>query len=277
MNCKICGSNRIKKFKIIGEFHLNKCKDCKIIFLQNSDELTSSKNLYDKNYFEDYLYENQVDFDNFKLTAKYYLDYIKHYFGEIKSVLDVGAGFGLFVKAFREFGVRAEGVEISKYGVQIAKEKFGIDLYNGELDKFNSSEKFDLICFYHSFEHIPNPVQTLQAAKNLLSEKGVLWLSLPNVMSLDRLIKKENWNGWSLPFHFFHYSPKSIKNLLYSNGFSKIKIQKAFLNPIRLTIKKSKETELEIGFQNFSKTKEMIRGFATLFLSGQNMNVFAQK
>lgn len=277
MNCKICESIRIKKFKTIGNFLLLKCKDCKVIFLQNFYEFTSSENLYDKNYFEDYLYKIEINFDSIKSTARYYLDYIQHFYREIKSVLDVGAGFGLFVKAFRELGMRAEGVEVSKYSVQVAKEKFGIDLYNGELDKFNSSEKFDLICFYHSFEHIPNPVQTLQAAKNLLSKKGVLWLSLPNVMSLDRLIKKENWNGWSLPFHLFHYSPKSIKNLLYSNGFSKIKIQKAFLNPIRLIIKNSKETELEIGFQNFSKTKEMMRGFATLFLSDQNMNVFAQK
>lgn len=277
MHCKICNSNRVKIYKVIHQYHLLKCKNCKVIFLDDVNEIKSSHSLYNQNYFEEYLYETAVEFDFVKSTAKYYLDYINHYFREIKSILDVGAGFGLFVKAFREFGVRAEGVEISKYSVQIAKEKFGIDLFNGELAGFNRSEKFDLICFYHSFEHLPNPIQTLQMAKNLLNEKGVLWLSLPNVMSLDRFINGENWNGWSLPYHLFHYSPVSIKNLLSTNGFEKIKIQKAFLNPIRFFEGKQESKVGSQSVSNFSASKEKIRSIATLIFSGQNMNVFAKK
>jgi 2-polyprenyl-3-methyl-5-hydroxy-6-metoxy-1,4-benzoquinol methylase len=273
MNCKICNSARVYKYETIDNYTLLKCNDCKVIFLENIDKILSTLNLYNENYFKNYLYENEIDFQSIKLTAKYYLNYIQNNFGEIRSILDVGAGFGLFVKAFNELGLNADGVEISKYSVQIAKEKFGIELFNGSLIDFQTDKKYDLICFYHSFEHLPNPVQTLLRVKELLNKDGVLWLSLPNVMSLDRFIHKEKWNGWSLPYHFFHYSPKSIKNLLRRQGFRKIKIQKSFLNPIKLI---DRTTLKKLSYQNleYSKIKELMRKPATLIFSGQNMNVF---
>ncbi len=278
MNCRICNSSRVKSYAVINNYELFKCKDCKVIFLKNIDEILSSKTLYDKDYFENYLYEVELNFQSIKATAQYYLTYIQKYFGKINSILDVGAGFGLFVKAFQELGLVADGIEISKYSVQIAKEKFGVDLFNGDLLDFNPNKKYDLICFYHSFEHLSNPVQTIRRIRGLLNENGILWLSLPNVMSLDRFLKKEKWNGWSLPYHFFHYSPVSIKNLLKKEGFIRIKIQSSFLNPLNL-IKKYSHSE-NINIQNppveFSLLKEMIREPATWIFSGQNMNVFAQ-
>ena len=273
MNCRICNSSRIYRHTIIDNYILFKCKECKVIFLENFDKILSSQNLYDEDYFENYLYENEVDYDSIKSTAQYYLNYIQKNFGQVNSVLDVGAGFGLFVKAFRELGCNADGVEISSYSVKIAKEKFNIDLFNGNLIDFQTDKKYDLVCFYHSFEHLPNPVETIQKVKTLLNVNGILWLSLPNVMSLDRFIHKEKWNGWSLPYHFFHYSPKSIKNLLRRQGFRKIKIQKSFLNPIKLI---DRTTLKKLSYQNleYSKIKELMRKPATLIFSGQNMNVF---
>lgn len=277
MECKICKSRYITHYKKIIGFDLLKCKQCKVIFLKNLDDFASTQNLYGKDYFEDYLYETEINFDAIKSTAKYYLDYLVNRFGEINSVLDVGAGFGLFVKAFRECGLEAEGVEISEYSVQIGKEKFGVDISNCNLIEFNTEKKFDLICFYHSFEHLSNPLQNLQKAKELLSANGILWLALPNVMSLDRFIQKENWNGWSLPYHLFHYSPHAIKNLLSLVEFRQIIIQKSFFNPLRLIRKKQLSLEKKYNQLKYSKWKEIIRTPATLLLSGQNMNVFAMK
>lgn len=277
MICKICGDNRVTDFKVINNFKLLKCKKCKVIFLAEIEELVNYDKLYDEDYFENYLYESQIDFNSVRTTAKYYLDYIQFYFGQINSVLDVGAGFGLFVKAFRDIGLKAEGVEISRFSVKVAKEKFGITLFNGELKDFKSNEKYDLISFYHSFEHLPNPIQTLEKVNELLSEKGILWLSLPNISSLDRFINKDNWNGWSLPFHFFHYSPRTIKTLLKDFGFTHVRIQKSFLNPLKLIKRKNQTNNISLQTNNFSPYKELIRKPATTFLSGQNMNVFAQK
>lgn len=277
MNCKICNSRRTTLFKTIGSFELLKCKDCQVIFLNNIEEILSAQNLYDEKYFENYLYEDEINFESVKSTAQYYLDYISDQFRIVNSILDVGAGFGLLVKAFRELGYNADGVEVSNYSVRVAKEKFEIELFNGDLQEFQTDQKYDLIAFYHSFEHLPAPLQTIRKVKSLLNTNGILWLSLPNVMSLDRFIQGENWNGWSLPYHFFHYSPRSIKNLLRSEGFEKIKIQKSFLSPFKLMRKNSSPLNINFQTSKYSRLKEFIRKPATLIFSGQNMNIFAQK
>lgn len=277
MNCKICNSRRTTLFKTIGSFELLKCKDCQVIFLNNIEEILSAQNLYDEKYFENYLYEDEINLESVISTAQYYLDYISDQFRIVNSILDVGAGFGLLVKAFRELGYNADGVEVSNYSVRVAKEKFEIELFNGDLQEFQTDQKYDLIAFYHSFEHLPAPLQTIRKVKSLLNTNGILWLSLPNVMSLDRFIQGENWNGWSLPYHFFHYSPRSIKNLLRSEGFEKIKIQKSFLSPFKLMRKNSSPLNINFQTSKYSRLKEFIRKPATLILSGQNMNVFAKK
>jgi 2-polyprenyl-3-methyl-5-hydroxy-6-metoxy-1,4-benzoquinol methylase len=269
----------LKSYAFIDKYELLKCKNCKVIFLKNIEEFLSSQNLYDKDYFENYLYDTELNFQSIKATALYYLNFIQNYFRKINTLLDVGAGFGLFVKAFQDLGLNADGIEISKYSVQIAKEKFGVELFNGNLLEFNSIKKYDLISFYHSFEHLSDPVHTIKKVRELLNENGILWLSLPNVMSLDRFIRKENWNGWSLPYHFFHYSPVSIKNLLKREGFRQIKIQKSFLNPLKLMKSKSESKNFVIENPRTKSLilKEWIRKPATWIFSGQNMNVYAIK
>jgi len=278
MNCKVCQSNKIRFYRKVNNYNLLKCKNCRVIFLENIDELIDSQNFYNEDYFENYLYESELNFEQIKNTAKYYLTYIQKNFGVVQSVLDVGAGFGLFVKAFRELGLKAEGVEISKYSAKTALEKFKVELFNDELIKYPSNDNFDLICFYHSFAHLPDPVSYITKASELLSNRGILWLSLPNVMSLDRFLNKDKWNGWSLPYHLFHYSPSSIRKLLLITGFNKIKIQKSFLNPLRLIRRNDGARNLEIsGSINYSRLKEIVRLPATLIFTGQNMNVFALK
>ncbi len=275
MICRICKSMKISNYRVVNNYRLHQCKNCNVVFL----DLTPSSNteeFYDEKYFETYLYDVKYSPELFKLSASYYLSYLEKEFRNISTILDVGSGFGLFVKAFRELGIDADGVEISSYSVKIAKDRFQIDLYNCDLIDFSSSKKYDLITFYHSFEHLTNPVETLQKVKELLSSNGILWIALPNIMSLDRFIHKDKWNGWSLPFHIFHYSPKSIKYLLRQEGFKYIKIQKSFLNPIRLLKRYNSKLYFKFERKKYSKLKEFFRKPATFIFSGQNMNIFAK-
>lgn len=279
MNCYICSSTRIVKFKSLGNYNLLKCKSCKVIFLDRASLTLTPIDYYDQKYFDDYLYDLQLNLNQVKNTLQFYINLISYYYYKPKKILDVGAGIGLMVRAFRELGFDADGIEISPYACKVAYEKFNLNLINDSLLNYMTDEKYDLIVFYHSFEHLENPVEYLRKVKSILNDGGLLWLSLPNVMSLDRFIMKNNWNGWSLPYHLFHYSPGSIKKLLNSNNYRRIKIVKGFLNPIKLLTKgnQSNSNNKINEPARFSPIKEIIRVPATLFFSNQNMNVFAVK
>jgi 2-polyprenyl-3-methyl-5-hydroxy-6-metoxy-1,4-benzoquinol methylase len=42
------------------------------------------------------------------------------------------------------------------------------------------NERFDLISLFHVLEHLPNPVQSLQAIASKLSRDGLLYIEVPN-------------------------------------------------------------------------------------------------
>ena len=73
--------------------------------------------------------------------------------------------------------------------------------------------KWDLIMFHHSFEHIPNPVETMETVSKLLSEGGVCLLRIPTVSSYAWEHYRENWVQLDAPRHFFLHSIESIKRL----------------------------------------------------------------
>ncbi|GEM_PF-3938656 len=279
MNCYVCSSYHIKLYKTIKIYRLFKCKSCGVIFLDRENLSSDLSRFYDQKYFDDYLYDLNYEVKQVKDTLRYYIDLLSYHYFKPDKILDVGAGIGLMVKAFRDLGFDADGVEVSSYACKVALENFELNLFNGTLLDYKTENKYDMIVFYHSFEHLENPLKILDKVKNLLCDGGLLWLSLPNVMSLDRFLNKENWNGWSLPYHLFHYSPSSIERLLRLQNFKEIKIMKGFLNPFRILIKREKQNSqvLVEKVSKFSILKEFIRMPATLVFSNQNMNVFAIK
>lgn len=73
--------------------------------------------------------------------------------------------------------------------------------------------KWDLLMFHHSFEHIPNPAETIEHVSKLLFKGGVCLLRIPTISSYAWEHYRENWVQIDAPRHFFLHSIESIKRL----------------------------------------------------------------
>lgn len=73
--------------------------------------------------------------------------------------------------------------------------------------------QFSLITFHHSFEHVPDPRETLEAAKRLLAPEGVCLIRIPVVSSYVWEQYGENWVELDAPRHLFLHSLKSMDML----------------------------------------------------------------
>lgn len=94
-------------------------------------------------------------------------------------ILDFGCGAGRLLQILRVFGFQ----NLTGADAFIEKDIFypnGVKIYKKQLDELNS--KFDLIMLHHSFEHLPNPLETLCEILPLLDKNGVCLIRLP----LDR-------------------------------------------------------------------------------------------
>lgn len=96
-------------------------------------------------------------------------------------VLDVGAGSGHFVKACRDLGLDADGIEPSRLGRDFCSEEFGIDLFDGDFaEDYSLFAGYDLVTFWGVIEHVPNPMEMLGAAVQLLAgHDGMICVEVP--------------------------------------------------------------------------------------------------
>ena len=231
--CFICGSEAWKKLykaedllhDIDGEFCLYECPSCGLVSTQ--PQLSSQE--IEKYYPEDYIsYPIAVDDEKVWHTR---LDRqhgvrrrcnfaIRESGRETGKVLDVGCATGVFLKGMQDRGWEAWGIEPSDYAANYAVEKLHLNVKHDYLKSDSyEDEQFDLVTLWDVFEHLPNPVQTLEICRKILKPGGVLLLSLPNPQSWDRYLFKEAWSGWDVPRHYYIYRTLSLTQLLDKHGF----------------------------------------------------------
>lgn len=158
------------------------------------------------------------------------------------SVLEVGSGFGFFLKKLREKECEVEAVELNRSATEILR-KQGFNVHNISLEHFSESNpdnKYDYICAFQLMEHIPNVGEFLTIYSKHLKNGGKLIIGVPNNKSI---LLDYRVNTLNLPPHhaglwsedFFnaipkcfpsftldkvHYEPVSLKNRIDAGIFS---------------------------------------------------------
>ena len=133
---------------------------------------------------------------------------INRYAGDIKSILDIGAGTGDLLAAAQKRGFRIEGIEPNLHAREQALKK-GIHL-KPETDY---QGKFQIISMWHVLEHLKNPQQEIRQIKDALEDNGTVFIAVPNFNSFDAKYYQEYWAGYDVPRHVWHFSRSAIKKL----------------------------------------------------------------
>jgi predicted SAM-dependent methyltransferase len=93
-----------------------------------------------------------------------------------------------------------------------------------EIDSLDDS--FDLIRLHHVFEHVSDPIKTLQSVYKNLSSSGTVVLTIP-IADYVYNTYKENSYILQAPHHFHLFTLNGITRLTQSSGF---KIQRVVRN-----------------------------------------------
>jgi 2-polyprenyl-3-methyl-5-hydroxy-6-metoxy-1,4-benzoquinol methylase len=160
------------------------------------------------------------------------------------SLLDVGSGIGQFLALARNFYADVYGTEVSSTAIQIAKEKYQLDLFAGTLENPALQGKgFDNITLFHVLEHVPDPRSVLDTCHRLLHAEGILVIAVPNevtslraiirrILTKAKVFKSRRLGDFGLPritldantheVHLSHFTPAVLHRLLEATGFSVI-------------------------------------------------------
>ena len=130
-------------------------------------------------------------------------------------VLDVGAGDGTLVRAFVRHGREAVGVD----PYASANHPHVRDVELAEMDG-----NWSAVIFWHSLEHLREPVRALRHAATLAAPGGVLVVAVPNAASLQARTFGDRWLHLDVPRHLVHISPPALVSAIEAAGFRVIRV-----------------------------------------------------
>jgi 2-polyprenyl-3-methyl-5-hydroxy-6-metoxy-1,4-benzoquinol methylase len=145
-------------------------------------------------------------------------------------ILEVGCGYGYFLKCALDAGYDAYGIDLSPAAVERAAQLYPGRVFQGLLEEAPEIEgqTFDVIFASHLIEHITDPAAFLRTAARFLRPGGLVVMVTPNIKSLLARVSGPRWVSFKIPEHVSYYDPQTITDLLSRTGFTVSAIDPAY-------------------------------------------------
>ncbi len=231
--CPCCGSAAVfpalsaKDYTVSNEvFEIWHCDDCTNRFTQSVPDAGGIGVYYQSAAYVSHS-DTQKGFINrlYHIVRKHTLSSKRKLLQKVTqkktgSLLDVGAGTGAFVHTLQQAGWQITGLEPDDTARTNAAHKYGIQLLSPSLLNSLEASQFDAITLWHVLEHVHELHHYLERFHQLLKPGGRLIIAVPNYTSYDATHYKNCWAAYDVPRHLYHFSPKGMKILANSKGFT---------------------------------------------------------
>jgi 2-polyprenyl-3-methyl-5-hydroxy-6-metoxy-1,4-benzoquinol methylase len=115
------------------------------------------------------------------------IEIIKRYSAKDKSALEVGCGSGSSTEKLCALFDDVEVIEPSRKNITLLQKRVpNIKCHEQLLENFKPTRKYDFVFFLNVIEHVEDPVSSLRYLANLVKHEGLIFISGPNCMSLNR-------------------------------------------------------------------------------------------
>jgi SAM-dependent methyltransferase len=227
--CAICGQSKTVYLCSKNGYALLQCRACDLVFVANPPAPDELKRIYsfDPGY--------HAESPRHIAAAQRRLRDL-HKYKRTGRLLEIGCASGTFLRHARDAGWDVRGIEISSDSAEIARQKFGIDVTTGTLERGAFAPRsFDAVVLWNVVEHLADPVSVLTSVKEILKDDGALVMETPNVDGLfPRLsygVSSDGrfWRHPQPPTHLFEFSKKSLRRALDVAGLRTIAIADRYI------------------------------------------------
>ena len=202
-------------------YRIVKCDKCGLTYSNPifSDEYINQ--LYrESEFIEEPQLENMVN--DYKAELKEILPFVKNK----QRLLDIGCANGFFLKAALELGFEEVwGVEPNEEAIKKADPEIRPKIINAVFSEdLFEPEFFDVVCFFHLFDHLTNPNEFLKNVHRVLRKDGLLLAMNHDSRSLTAKIFGEYSPIFDIE-HIFLFDKKTMRMILEKNGFRIIDVK----------------------------------------------------
>ncbi len=225
VNCNLCGADETRVITTQNDYRVVQCSCCGLVYVNPRPTSEMLVKLYN-----DYHIRNGKDANTWeRLMKKNFMEIsamLNRLFPERGRILDIGCGYGYFIKMMGNARWAAVGIEPSSRTSGYAKDK-GLTVIKTTIDDAEfPDESFDAVTAFYVLEHLFDPLSAVKKIFMLLKPGGVTVLRVPHTTPIVKflaVLRIKN-NLYDLPFHLYDFSPKTIRLLLEKAGFSSIRV-----------------------------------------------------
>ncbi len=190
LHCQACLSTDIQVHptsRRTGQV-IHECRGCGLHSLAvrpQMDELTKIFDEVDSDWFAGWVERTRKD-----VTHRAHVKVLDRLIAMVGSpadgsLFDVGAGDGGFLSLVRDKGLRPAGNDVVPGAIQLAQERYGIELFKGDLSLLGDIGQYDIVTMWCVLAHVPDGNQLLSDSLQLLKPGGVLYLQTPRWSAMD--------------------------------------------------------------------------------------------
>ncbi|MBX3228110.1 MAG: class I SAM-dependent methyltransferase [Labilithrix sp.] len=137
-------------------------------------------------------------------------------------ILDVGFGDGGILRAAKNAGWDAHGVEFSRAAIIAGMARGLGPLYEGDFRTIPlPGAPFDVVVMSELIEHVTDPPSMLRRAAEVLRPGGLLYMTTPHGRGISARVLGGDWSVLCPPEHLQLFSIPSMRRALVAAGFSK--------------------------------------------------------
>ncbi len=223
-HCLLCGSSRFRLIHKRGQWTYLRCRRCGLVRL---DPMPSPEEL--RQSYHTYLPDSENEVEKWEAMMRPVVVKSARII-EAESppgrLLDIGSGYGFFLKEMKQRGWEVEGIEISETGRQYAKAKIGVNIHAGQLESLSlPRDSFDAVTLFYVIEHLSDPLSTMKEVNRILKPGGLALVRWPHSTPIVRLTGplSKRFDLYHSPYHLYDFSPLTMTMLLEGAHFEAIK------------------------------------------------------
>lgn len=222
--CNFCSEKEKEILYELDDQKIVRCINCSLIYI---DKLRIDlENLYTKDYFlknesnmlanyANYADQEKIVKRNFRFAYNFIDKNIKK--NKVK-LLDIGAGFGYFIKNLSG-KIKSEAVEVSTEAAKGIKINTNANIYRGDFLKVNIKNKYNFITSYDVIEHQIDLIMYLKKVRSLLENDGVFIFTTPDFETIFNKIFGKRAPLIQPLYHNYYFTKNWIKKNMPNQGF----------------------------------------------------------
>ena len=207
--------------RVTEHFHYNlvRCRGCRLVY---------SNPILPDNVLEPLYADSAVTFSEYSSVLKrdYWRPLAPHWNQQGGTALEIGCSSGFFLEELKAHGFdEVYGAEPSREAKQKADPSVRDGIHSGFFQGTETfpDKKFDLVCSFHTLDHITDPLKFIKNVKQVLAPNGMVYFVTHDVDALQAKLLGEKSPIFDIE-HIYLFNKDHLAALLERHGFDVVDV-----------------------------------------------------